>query len=340
VKISIDRSQATPVYVQIKAQITYLIGLGVLASGQRLPTIRRLASELEVAPLTVVQAFNELAKEGLVELRPGVGTFVVDLHPDLLAQSRRAVVNDVVRRSLDDANRHGLSEREFARALWDQVFPGLEAGRSERRAIFVGNYEDDTPLLAAMVAKELAVHNLSVEPFTIQALRNPSAETRALLEAVDLIIAVPLRFAEVRRLNGETKLVFGLPLRLSQATQEQLAHIPETTSVGMVVTESEFMQSMRNVVAIYRPASAAAAVASMEDENQVLALLANVDVVIYSMGTRERIRPLIPRNVLPIELFHIPDSEALRDLRHVLDQLAVDGERASTRQLEGLLADG
>jgi GntR family transcriptional regulator len=49
-----------------------LCGLGI-----DIPTVRRLASELTVAPNTVVKAYNELQRIGLIESRPGVGTVVV-----------------------------------------------------------------------------------------------------------------------------------------------------------------------------------------------------------------------------------------------------------------------
>jgi DNA-binding transcriptional regulator YhcF (GntR family) len=319
VQITIDRSQATPVYVQIKAQIAYQIGLGILASGQRLPTIRQLAADLGIAPLTVMQALSELEKDGLVESRPGVGSFVVDLHPDVLAQSRRANLAEVVTRSIEDANRYGISERQFARALWDRVFPGVDAGRLARHALFVGNYVDDTPLLAAMVAESLSDYHLTVEPILVQDLPGRIASTAAPAASVDVVIAVPLRFAEVRRIVGSGTAVFGLPLSLSQATREQLAHLPDTGTVGMVVTEPAFKQSMRNVVAIYHPASVFAPVVSMDERDEVLELLHRVDVVIYSMGIRERIRPLLPRNALAIELSHVPDQHALDDLRRLLD---------------------
>jgi DNA-binding transcriptional regulator YhcF (GntR family) len=319
VQITIDRSQATPVYVQIKAQIAYQIGLGILASGQRLPAIRQLAGNLGIAPLTVMQALGELEKDGLVESRPGVGTFVVDLHPDVLARSRRANLAEVVTRSIEDANRHGISERQFARALWDRVFPGVAAGRLARQALFVGNYVDDTPLLAAMVAESLSDYHLTVEPVLIQDLGERIAHTADPAVSVDVVIAVPLRFAEVRRIVGGTTAVFGLPLSLSHATREQLAHLPDAGTIGMVVTESAFKQSMRNVVAIYHPASVSAPVVSMDEQGKVLDLLHEVDVVIYSMGIRERIRPLLPSNALAIELSHVPDQHALDDLRRLLD---------------------
>lgn len=320
-KISVDRTQSIPVYAQIKAQIAYQIVLGVLKSGQRLPPIRQLATELGVAPLTVVQAFNELAADGLVETRHGSGTYVVELHPDLIAESRRAAVEDVVTRSLEDARIHGISEQEFVRVAWARVFPGVEAGGLGRRAILIGNYADDTPLLAAMVQDALAEYRLEVEAKTIQELRGDTYEVRSLIAAADLIVAVPLRLAEARRIAGPAKPVFGLPLNLDPGTREQLAQLPDGASLGMIVTESEFKQSMRNVVALYHPTSEDHPVVSIDEEQAVLDLVRTADAIVYSMGTRARMRPHLAGAALAIELLHVPDSAAIAELRRLLDNM-------------------
>ncbi len=320
-KITVDRTQSIPVYSQIKAQIAYQIVLGILKSGQRLPPIRQLATELGVAPLTVVQAFNELAADGLVETRHGSGTYVVELHPEHIAESRRAAVEDAVTRSLEDARIHGISEQEFVRVAWARVFPGVEAGGLGRRAIMVGNYADDTPLLAAMVQDALAEYRLEVEPRTIQELRGDTYEVRSLIAAADLILAVPLRLAETRRIAGPDKLVFGLPLNLDPAKREQLAQLPEDASLGMIVTESEFKQSMRNVVALYHPTQTDHPVVSIDEEQAVIDLLRTADAIVYSMGTRARMRPHLTGDALAIELLHIPDSAAIAELRRLLDNM-------------------
>ena len=333
-KITVDRTQSTPVYVQIKAQVTYQIGLGLLRSGQRLPPIRQLAADLGVAPLTVMQAFSELAADGLVETRHGSGTYVVELLPEVLAQSRRAAVEDAVSRGLEDARNHGISEREFVRAAWSRVFPGVDAGGLGRRAVMVGNYADDTPLLATMVQAALRDYRLEVTPRTIQQLRDDTYEARSLIAASDFVIAVPLRLVETRRVVGADKLVVPLPLTLNPTTREQLAQLPDTASLAMVVTESEFKQSMRNVVALYHPTVTEPPVAAIDEEPAVSELLRSVEVVVYSMGIRDRIRPILTDNALAIELSHIPDPAAITELRRLLDRMgsAPDARRLAAER--------
>jgi DNA-binding transcriptional regulator YhcF (GntR family) len=323
--LTIDRTQTTPVYQQIKGQFIYAIGTSVFQSGEKLPTIRQIAADLGVAPLTVVQAFDELQKEGLVEVRPGVGAFVVDLQLAMRERSRRSIIDEVVARGIEEANNRGVSSREFARAVWDRVFPGSE--RASPRALLIGNYEDDTSLLAAEVADALQAERLRVESCPVEELRQPSPDMLALIDDVDLVIAVPMRFAEVRRLVADRKQVFGMPIIVSPTTRERWAQLPDSMTIGLVARAANAMQSMRNVVAIYRPATATAPVASFDDEAGVVSLLQSVDAVIYSMGVRERIQPLLPRNVLGLEMAHIPDPSAIADLRRTLAEIVLDTGR-------------
>lgn len=78
--ITVDLGGAVPPYEQIRRQISSLIAIGELASGQRLPTVRALAAELGVAVGTVTRAYRELETAGLVESRRRLGT-VVAQHP-------------------------------------------------------------------------------------------------------------------------------------------------------------------------------------------------------------------------------------------------------------------
>ncbi|MCZ2815589.1 GntR family transcriptional regulator [Modestobacter sp. VKM Ac-2984] len=75
--VTVDVGSPTPPYEQIRAQIAGYVRAGVLAAGDRLPTIRALAADLGVAPGTVARAYTELEAAGLVVSRRRVGTVVL-----------------------------------------------------------------------------------------------------------------------------------------------------------------------------------------------------------------------------------------------------------------------
>ena len=85
--ITVEDSRPTPPFEQIRSQLRSQIQLGTLVNGQRLPTVRQLASDLGLAPGTVARAYSELEIEGLIETRRGAGTRVSlqsDTYPEVL----------------------------------------------------------------------------------------------------------------------------------------------------------------------------------------------------------------------------------------------------------------
>lgn len=63
-------------YLQIVQQTKHALRLGLLRPGDRLPTAKEVVASTAVNPNTVLKAYRELEREGLVEPRPGAGTFV------------------------------------------------------------------------------------------------------------------------------------------------------------------------------------------------------------------------------------------------------------------------
>ncbi len=74
--LTIDPKSATPPFEQLRTQIRDLVANGELAPGTRLPTVRRLADDLDLAPNTVARAYRELETDGVIETRGRNGSFV------------------------------------------------------------------------------------------------------------------------------------------------------------------------------------------------------------------------------------------------------------------------
>ncbi len=76
VEFRIDRRTGVATYVQIVQQTKHALRLGLLEPGDRLPTAREVVEATAINPNTVLKAYRELEREGLVEARRGLGTFV------------------------------------------------------------------------------------------------------------------------------------------------------------------------------------------------------------------------------------------------------------------------
>lgn len=77
--VRVDTTSQVPPYEQIRAQLAALIRTGQLTEGERLPTVRQLAADLDLAPGTVARAYRELEAAELIRTRRGAGTRVAAL---------------------------------------------------------------------------------------------------------------------------------------------------------------------------------------------------------------------------------------------------------------------
>jgi GntR family transcriptional regulator len=106
--ITVNGASATPPYEQVRKQILNMAASGVLPKGTRLPTIRQLAADLDLAPGTITRAYRELEAAGVVAARGRHGTFIAG--PPMLSRREKD------RRLLDEAERLVRTARQLGAA--------------------------------------------------------------------------------------------------------------------------------------------------------------------------------------------------------------------------------
>lgn len=121
----IDSRSPTPIYAQIADRIRVAVASGELGAGDGLPSVRALATRLRVNPATVVQAYRDLERDRIVEMRQGAGTFVSDLTAAARSRERTSAAQRVVQRMLNEAARLGLSPADLRTAL-ERELPELK----------------------------------------------------------------------------------------------------------------------------------------------------------------------------------------------------------------------
>ncbi|TQS17522.1 GntR family transcriptional regulator [Microbispora hainanensis] len=128
IEFNLDRGSGVSTYLQLVHQVKQALRLGVLRPGDQLPTAREVVESLAINPNTVLKAYRELEREGLVEGRPGMGTFVRQgIAGATLAEHTR------LRRDLEawvrDARAAGLDQEDlralFTVALADAAKEGV-----------------------------------------------------------------------------------------------------------------------------------------------------------------------------------------------------------------------
>jgi GntR family transcriptional regulator len=110
-------NDGVPIYRQLRDRVVAMMLDGVLAEGDPLPSVRNVAAEYRVNPLTVMKAWESLVDEGLVEMRRGRGMFInAGARALLLKGERQRFLEDEWPRIHETIERLGLDADELLRA--------------------------------------------------------------------------------------------------------------------------------------------------------------------------------------------------------------------------------
>lgn len=116
--IRIDPQSRVPIYAQIVEQIETQIAVGQLTSGDQLPTIRQLATDLRVNFNTVARAYLELERKELISTQRGRGTFIADKFEEkALAEMRNEKMELVIGTVLEELYNLGYARQEVEQAF-------------------------------------------------------------------------------------------------------------------------------------------------------------------------------------------------------------------------------
>jgi GntR family transcriptional regulator len=125
IEFHLDQGSGVATYLQLVQQVHQALRLGLLEPGDRLPTAQQVVATLAINPNTVLKAYRDLEREGLVRARPGMGTFVVGRLPRTDPQSQ-AKFRKTLTSWLRSAREAGLTPDEIE-AIYRTAFRDLFA---------------------------------------------------------------------------------------------------------------------------------------------------------------------------------------------------------------------
>jgi GntR family transcriptional regulator len=129
ISFRVESRSVVPPYLQIVQQVRQALRMGLLDVGDRLPGVREVVAATAINPNTVLKAYRDLEHEGLVEARPGYGTFVLKRPPGpppgtharlgrslsrWVREAREAGLDDESIESLLQVTLHAAAEEEIA----------------------------------------------------------------------------------------------------------------------------------------------------------------------------------------------------------------------------------
>ncbi|WP_026678623.1 GntR family transcriptional regulator [Fictibacillus gelatini] len=115
--IIISNFSDEPIYLQIVNQLKEQIVKGELTESQSLPSIRKLAKELNISVITTKRAYDELEKEGFIVTVAGKGSYVASINKELFRETKLKIIEEKLTEAIHTAKLVGLTLEELQEML-------------------------------------------------------------------------------------------------------------------------------------------------------------------------------------------------------------------------------
>lgn len=118
--MSIEFDNNLPIYLQIMTYLKKEIIIGKLQPGDKIPSVRELASELQINPNTVQRTFQELEREGIVETRRGLGRYVTSEESKIM-EIKKEMAGELLERFIRGMQELGFKDQDIISIVEDAV---------------------------------------------------------------------------------------------------------------------------------------------------------------------------------------------------------------------------
>jgi DNA-binding transcriptional regulator YhcF (GntR family) len=322
-KIRIDRDASIPIRAQIRGAIEHQIAFGALAVGAPLPSVRDLAEQAGVAPMTISKIYADLQADGLIEGRRGAGTFVAESPLAAAAKNQQADgIRSQIDRVIDHAVDLGLRPVDMMAMVNARMIFRL-AHAPLKRIVMVGLFADATASYADRVEQQVGTL-ATVEPVTLGSIRENEDALQRVRNA-DLVLTFSNLQADVEALANRADVI-SLRFIPSENTRMALASLDPLARVAVVSRFTEFQPIL--MLGFRRFAAHVENFMGLSLDTPDLAVkLAACDVLVMSTGADDAARQANP-SALKIEYRHIPDPGDIDRVVMPLLKINVSAERS------------
>lgn len=330
--VQIDRTLSIPIYTQIVGQLQFSIVSGRLPSGTQLPSIRELAQEIDIAPMTVSQAYQELKRLGLIDMQVGRGTFVtapglgVDgLDHGQIRPNRTLRLRRILQGAVAEATAQGFSEEEI-KGVFLSVLTDSHGVEMDHVLVMAGLWQHALEVYADDIERRLAANRVVVNPLSFADLGERPAYCQPWLARADALLVPVHQVVTVQSLLAKADLtwhkpILGLNFVLRPSTVDAIRDLPPGLRVGLLSKLPEFVNSLVQGAEALYPLTQPPLVGLADDESSLQQMAQAAEAVIFASGCETavaRLRQQMPAGTPMIEYLHTPDEAAFARIQKFL----------------------
>lgn len=315
-EFQVNKSSEFPIYQQLKEQIKYFLLSGVLQPGTRVPPPKDLASYLQINRNTVIAAYKELEKEGLLMTKHGQGTYVSEEMPPLPDEERKQALISLVRETMEKTVQLGFNTEDLFTVVFNQAVLGLGSPRKkELRTLLVECNPPDLEYFQQELQKELGIQ---VDGCLLSEL--PDKVQEEAVTAADFVITTFFHIEDVKAiLEPLGKEVIAIMAAPHFHTFMRVAQLPPGTRVGIVCASEDGSLNMKKAMETAGIEHIKLENACLDDKKALQKMFKRVDWVVASRVVIDAVKVMVPPEVQVMEFYNVLDWAGLQMLKQYLE---------------------
>jgi DNA-binding transcriptional regulator YhcF (GntR family) len=316
-QLPLERNGELSLYRQLRAGIEMAIIDGELPDGTLLPSVRRLAAALNIAPITVVQAYRDLQTIQLIRSVPKRGYFVTIGARDESAAVDLQPVQALLDQALDAAVATGLDGRQFLRLAAERVSRLKERPRV---VAVVGQRYAALPIRVAVVQRHVADLGVTVVGLAFEDLEAGDGFPGDLApEAIECFLTPVGEVQRAARVLGRHALrIMPMTRTLRADVQAFIQGQPDEARFGIIAGTPEMIERVVAVLRRLHRLVHSPLAAPVDDRPNVERVLAASDVIVIGSLAVPKLPPDLAIPQPHVEFVSIPDERTLAELRNRL----------------------
>lgn len=313
----VNKSSEFPIYQQLKEQIKYFLLSGLLQPGTRVPPPKDLALYLQINRNTVIAAYKELEKEGMLVTRHGQGTYVSEEIPPLPDEERKQALIALAREALERAVQLGFTTEDFFTVVFNQAVLGIDSpGREEFSVLLVECNLPDLQHFRQKLEKELEIR---VDGCLLDEL--PERVQDESVVAADFVVTTFFHVEDVRAiLEPLGKEIIAVMAAPHLHTFIRIGQLPPGTRVGLICAKEEGACNMRQALEAAGIKHITIEHAGLDNREALEELLRRIDWAVVSRVAMREVKPMVPPEVQIMEYFSVLDQAGLQMLKQILEK--------------------
>jgi DNA-binding transcriptional regulator YhcF (GntR family) len=304
IKITINKDSPIPLRDQIVEQIGLQIASGALQGNEKLPSIRALASKLDIHQGVVNAAYNQLAEIGMLEIRHGSGVRVV---PKIgIGQNKASAdLSSLFAQFVNQANQLGHSLQEINKC-YEQFI-----NRSPiNKIVVVSDNSDFHPVILAELAPLL-----DIPVFTYTAAQ---LETNNAILDDSLIITSLYHFLSVQSLPLDPTRFLICNVEPAKEIVELIKSAPDNSVILLISVSPTLLKIAVNIAAALRGESIIVKSLLVDDTKELSYAIKHAKIIICDIPSKERVLQLT--NKLPVHVFNLYSQTTIQLIKKALEK--------------------